>query len=123
MIWLKSCFKELFPHSLDLERVSSPKRLRIPETSVEPKAVSGLPPVLITRSDLAKASLVAAESFECDCACPDNGFSLQDSSVETGAPLQCSQVYLDILPGDHHLIFNPLGDQGVAVLDQTAFNI
>ena len=62
---------------------------------------------------------------ETDCACPDNGFSLAVGTPEINE----AQLYhlpaleTGIVDAHHYLIFNPLKNSGVVVLNQSAFEM
>lgn len=61
-------------------------------------------------------------NFQCNCACPDDGFSF--STLRTWSDYQTPLVHPllhgQVLPEDHLLLFNPYQDQGVVVLNQAA---
>lgn len=60
--------------------------------------------------------------FQCDCACPDDGFSLapvQPFNLETIA-LEHPFLHVQALNDEYRLLFNPYQDQGVAVLNPVA---
>lgn len=61
-------------------------------------------------------------NFQCDCACPDDGFTLgspQRFHLQT-TPLEQPFLHVQPLTADYELMFNPYHDQGVAVLNQAA---
>lgn len=62
-------------------------------------------------------------SAECDCACPDNGFSLSITSVFANEFWQQSEVHNQYLAQGYSLMFNPLHDSGVVVLNTVAKQI
>src|SRR5687767_864514 len=57
---------------------------------------------------------------ECDCACPDNGFSFKLTSDNTDVLLHSPRLHLGELDQNHTLLFKPLSDNGVTVLNQDA---
>jgi uncharacterized protein len=85
--------------------------------------LSSPPPLLITSSDVDDEHSTAPRSFECDCACPDNGFSFSVPIEYQGSPLQCAKVYTDQLPANHVLMFNPLRNGGVTILNRAAVEV
>ncbi|MEZ4731997.1 MAG: radical SAM protein [Caldilineaceae bacterium] len=61
-------------------------------------------------------------NFQCNCACPDDGFSFSAprSWADYETPLMQPTLHGQFLPDDHLLLFNPYHDQGVTVLNETA---
>lgn len=57
---------------------------------------------------------------QCDCACPDRQVVAVLPSFRPDAVLRQSAAYQQPLPAGHTLIFNPLRDTGVAVLNAPA---
>lgn len=59
-------------------------------------------------------------NFQCNCACPDDGFSFSapHAWLERQTPLMQPALHVQSLPDEHRLLFNPYHDQGVAVLNQ-----
>lgn len=64
----------------------------------------------------------AIYNFQCNCACPDDGFSFNapQSWNDFQTPLVQPQLHAQELSKDHVLLFNPMHDQGVSVLNQSA---
>lgn len=60
---------------------------------------------------------------DCDCACPDNGFILSAISNEQDVLLQQPALHSQSLPPKHTLLFNPLRDGHIAVVNEAALNI
>lgn len=63
------------------------------------------------------------EAAQCDCACPDTGFHLANTSASPGSLFYQPHVHAQTLNQDHQLLFNPLHDQGVAVLNLPALEV
>lgn len=60
---------------------------------------------------------------ECDCACPDNGFGFSLQSRQLESHLKWPNLYMKELPEQHMLLFNPLRDSGVVVLNGVAIDV
>lgn len=64
--------------------------------------------------------------FQCDCACPDNGFVLQpnqDRPLAADPVLHHPALHGQQLSDSYTLLFNPLHDQGVSVLNPAAHDL
>lgn len=61
-------------------------------------------------------------NFQCNCACPDDGFSFSAPQAwsDYQTPLVQPTLHGQLLPADHLLLFNPYHDQGVTVLNPAA---
>ena len=57
---------------------------------------------------------------ECDCSCANYDFRLSTFPVAPDQPLRCAGLHSQQLPQSHTLMFNPLRDGGVAVLNSPA---
>lgn len=79
-----------------------------------------IPTILHTRQFTQESTGVY--NFQCNCACPDDGFSFSAprswSNYQT--PLMQPTLHGQFLPDDHLLLFNPYHDQGVTVLNDAA---
>lgn len=67
-----------------------------------------------------------AYHFQCDCACPDDGFTFQPHNALQGVgdmPLHHPALHGQTLSDNHTLLFNPFYDQGVAVLNPSAHEL
>ena len=53
---------------------------------------------------------------ECDCACPDNGFSFDLAVDKSIGSLRWANLHQGVLPDGNTLFLNPLNDHGVVVL-------
>lgn len=60
---------------------------------------------------------------ECDCACPDDGFNFSLGSNQSQSRLKWPNLHSGELPDQHRLLFNPLRDNGVIVLNSIATEI
>jgi uncharacterized protein len=76
-------------------------------------------PWILLANDLA-TPLTGKGEGQCDCACPDIGFSFNSSQLYSNAPLQQAQLHEQRLSADHTMLFNPKYDQGVVVLNEAA---
>ena len=78
---------------------------------------------LVLHSSLFRQSDINAYHFQCDCACPDDGFVFQVQNALQGVgdmPLRHPALHSQALSDHHTLFFNPFYDQGVAVLNPAA---
>jgi uncharacterized protein len=65
---------------------------------------------------------IDSEFVEADCACPDKAFQL--TVVPPSSPqsyLAASDVYVEPLVGDFHLMFSPYAPAGASVLNEAAY--
>lgn len=81
-------------------------------------------PVILHTSQFIQEN-TATYNFQCNCACPDDGFSLTPRQQWTDhqIPLVQPATHTQPLFDDHTLVFNPFHDQGVSVLNCTATHI
>lgn len=64
--------------------------------------------------------------FQCDCACPDDGFVLRPRNAlpaTANLPLRHPRLHSQRLADNYFLLFNPLHNQGVTVLNPAAHEI
>lgn len=96
---------------------SYPQRIKYKS---EAPANSPLPFILYARQFMSQPSQVY--SFQCDCACPDDGFSLSAPQpfAMQNAPLHHPFLHTQSLTDEYRLMFNPYSDQGIAVLNPAA---
>lgn len=64
-------------------------------------------------------------NFQCNCACPDDGFSFSSPRAwsDYQTPLVQPPLHGQLLPEEHLLLFNPYHNQGVTVLNQAAWGL
>lgn len=60
---------------------------------------------------------------ECDCACPDGTLTVEPFNSAYETPLRHAVLHRQTIDSTHTLMFNPLSDQGVAVLNREAFTL
>lgn len=78
---------------------------------------------LVLHSSLFPQPDTNAYYFQCDCACPDDGFVFQPHTALQGVgdrPLRHPALHSQVLSDSHTLLFNPFYDQGIAVLNSAA---
>jgi uncharacterized protein len=75
-------------------------------------------PVILHSSQFRQENTKAYQ-FQCNCACPDDGFSFSAPGAwsDYQTPLVQPRLHGQFLPDDHLLLFNPYHDQGVTVLN------
>ncbi len=79
-------------------------------------------PVILQSKQFEQANEVNYQ-HECDCACSDSGFSLTTPPISSHQSLRCSNLHIQDLPHKHTLMFNPLYDSGMVVLNASAQQI
>ncbi|MBI3959828.1 MAG: radical SAM protein [Chloroflexi bacterium] len=78
---------------------------------------------LVIHASLFPQAETDAYHFQCDCACPDDGFVLQPRSQLPSVgelPLRHPVLHRQQLADSYTLLFNPIHDRGVAVLNPAA---
>lgn len=86
-------------------------------------------PKVITRVDVdghTTSAPTSAPRMDCDCACPNTGLLLQTAPQQSTSQtqLRCAEgVYASQLDHEHHLLFNPLAQTGVVVVNQPAHQL
>lgn len=79
-------------------------------------------PLLLQASDF-EAQFPLQHSPECDCACPDNRFSVYQLPLSQGRVYKQAILHTQTLSSEYTLAFNPLRGKGLIVLNQTAKKI
>lgn len=81
-----------------------------------------LQPIVLLSQDVSHSGPVYRD--ECDCACPDNGFEFPKLAPAIHVPLSHpGLLHTQSLPFSHRLMFNPLHNDGVAVLNPAALHL
>lgn len=86
-----------------------------------PTPTAALLPALLHTSQFRQENTSSYQA-QCNCACPDDGFSFSAprSWSDYQTPLVQPMLHGQWLPADHLLLFNPYHDQGVTVLNHAA---
>lgn len=80
-------------------------------------------PIIIDKTDLDSDKLTIYCGEECDCACPDNGFSFNLTTDNKESKIVRPKLYSAHLTDEHSLFFNPESDAGVVVLNSEAMDV
>lgn len=80
-------------------------------------------PIILFSNQFQANDLQWVSSDECDCACPDNGFTFLPVVVSNKSLFSRSNVYSHLLSDKYTLLFNPQGDGNVAILNEAALQI
>lgn len=86
-----------------------------------PAPSAALLPVILHSSQFTQEN-TKVYNFQCNCACPDDGFSFSAPQAwsDYQTPLVQPTLHGQLLPADQLLLFNPYHDQGVTVLNPAA---
>lgn len=79
--------------------------------------------IIIDKTSLNSDNLIIHCGEECDCACPDNGFTFHLKTENKKNKLIRSNLYSAPLIDEYGLFFNPIQNTGVVVLNREAINL
>lgn len=82
-----------------------------------------IPLIVLSKSDIFPEKEIVYCGEECDCACPDNGFSFEISASNKDGRLVQSKLYSAQLDENYDLFFNPANDAGVVVMNVEAVKL
>lgn len=84
--------------------------------------MSDAKPVLLLSKQMTQSS-PAVDDSQCDCACPREVPTFLPPLLRDDSLVHCADLFQTGLPDEHTLMFNPLRDSGVAVVNMPAHRI